>query len=81
MTLDVKPQLRPEQDATLTLGGDSGPVDPHPTATSTLTFQLGVVPPNAQWVRLTVDGVDSLLLDRSAEPPTFDSTQTVTVPA
>jgi hypothetical protein len=81
VTLDVKPQVRPEQDAELTLGGDSGLVDPHPTATSTLTFQLGVVPPNAQWVRLTVDGVDSLLLDRSAEPPTFDSTQTVTVPA
>jgi hypothetical protein len=81
VALDVRPQLRPEQDATLTLGGDSGPVDPHPTATSTLTFQLGVVPPNAQWVRLTVDGVDSLLLDRSAQPPTFDATQTVTVPA
>jgi hypothetical protein len=32
-------------------------------------------------VRLTVDGVDSLLVDRSAEPPTFDVTQSVTVPA
>lgn len=81
VTLDVKPQLRPEQDATLTLGGDSGLVDAHPTATSTLTFELGVVPSGAQWVRLTVDGVESLLLDRSVEPPAFDSTQTVAVPA
>ena len=34
-----------------------------------------------QWVRLTVDGVESLLVDRSAEPPTFDASQSVAVPA
>ena len=56
--------IRPEQDATLTLGGDSGLIDVHTTPTSTLTFGLGVVPPGAQWVRLTVDGVESLLVDR-----------------
>jgi len=81
VTLDVKPQLRPAQDARLTLGGDSGLVDPHPAATSTLTFRLGDVAPGAQWVRLTVDGVDSLLVDRTVEPPAFDSSQTVAVPA
>jgi hypothetical protein len=81
VTLDVKPQLRPAQDARLTLGGESGLVDPHPTATSALTFRLGDVPPGAQWVRLTVDGVDSLLIDRTVEPPAFDSSQSVTVPA
>jgi hypothetical protein len=32
-------------------------------------------------VRLTVDGVESLLVDRSAEPPTFDPAQSVAVPA
>ena len=80
VTLDVKPQLRPEQDATLTLGGDSGLIDVHTTPTSTLTFGLGVVPPGAQRVRLTVDGVESLLVDRTVEPPTFDLSQTVAVP-
>lgn len=81
VTLDVSPEVRPAQDARLTLGGDGAPAEPHSTATSTLTFELGDVPPGAQWVRLTVDGVDSLLVDRSAEPPTFDATQSVTVPA
>jgi hypothetical protein len=81
VTLDVKPQVRPAQDARLTLGGAAGVADPHSTATSTLTFHLGDVPQGAQWVRLTVDGVESLLVDRSAEPPTFDSTQSVAVPA
>jgi hypothetical protein len=80
-TLDVVPELRPAQDATLTLGGVSGPVEPHPAATSTLTFELGDVPDGDQWVRLTVDGVESLLLDREAEPPEFDPSQSVTVPA
>ena len=81
VTLDVKPQVRSAQDAVLTLGGESGPVDAHPAATSTLTFELGDVPPGTQWVRLTVDGVESLLVDRSAVPPAFDSSQSVAVPA
>jgi Pvc16 N-terminal domain len=81
VTMDVKPQVRPAQDAQLTLGGETGPVQPHPTATSTLTFELGDVPQGAQWVRLTVDGVESLLVDHSAEPPAFDPSQQVTVPA
>ena len=80
-TLDVVPELRPAQDATLTLGGVSAPVEAHPGATSTLTFELGDVPEGDQWVRLTVDGVESLLLDREAEPPAFDPSQSVTVPA
>jgi uncharacterized protein DUF4255 len=82
VTLDVSPEVRPAQDAQLTLGGDAAPAEPHgPGSVSTLTFKLGDVPPGPQWVRLTVDGVDSLLVDRSAEPPTFDASQSVTVPA
>ena len=81
VTLDVAPEVRPEQDARLALGGDTAPAEPHPAATSTLTFELGDVPQGAQWVRLTVDGVESLLVDRLAEPPAFDPTQSVAVPA
>jgi hypothetical protein len=80
-TLDVRPELRPAQDAALTLGGHSAPVEPHETQTRTLTFELGDVPPGAQWVRLTVDGVESLLVDRDAEPPAFDPAQSLAVPA
>ena len=81
VTLDVKPQVRPAQDPRLTLGGDTGLARPHTTSTSTLTFDLGDVPPGARWVRLTVDNVESLLVDRSAEPPAFDPVQSITVPA
>lgn len=81
VTLGVKPRVRPSQTALLTLGGTTAPADPHTNATNSLTFRFGDVDPGAQWVRLTVDGVESLLLDRSAVPPTFDPTQTTTVPA
>ena len=81
VTLDLRPQLRPAQEALLTLGGDSALAAEQPAAISTLTFVLGDVPPGAQWVRLTVDGVESLLVDRSAEPPAFDPSQSVAVPA
>jgi hypothetical protein len=82
VALAVSPEVRPAQDAQLTLGGDAAPAEPHgPGSVSTLTFKLGDVPQGPQWVRLTVDGVDSLLVDRSAEPATFDASQSVTVPA
>lgn len=80
-TLDVRPQVRPAQEAMLTLGGDSALADPITAPASTLTFELGAVPPGARWVRLTVDGVESLLVDGSFEPPVFDPAQAVAVPA
>jgi hypothetical protein len=80
-TLDVSPEVRPAQEATLTLGGFGALADPITAPASTLTFHLGAVPPGSQWVRLTVDGVESLLVDRSKEPPVFDPSQAVSVPA
>ena len=81
VTLDVSPEVRPAQEVRLSLGGDTALAAAHPAQTATLTFELGPVPPGAQWVRLTVDGVESLLVDRSAEPPAFDPSQSVAVPA
>jgi hypothetical protein len=81
MTLRVHPDVRIGQRVTLALGGDVVPADPHPATTDTLTFQFGKVPAGAQWVRLTVDGVESLLVDRDGSVPTFDPSQSVTVPA
>ena len=81
VALGLRPQLRPEQEATLSLGADTASVEPHPIATSSADFDFGPVPTGAQWVRLVIDGVASLLVDRSAEPPTFDASQSMAVPA
>jgi hypothetical protein len=81
VALDVRPQVRAAQDVRLTLGGHTASADPHPTTTASLTFAFDNVPPGAQWVRLTVDGVESLLVDRSVDPPEFDPSQSIVVPA
>jgi hypothetical protein len=78
--LNVRPQVRAAQEVRLTLGGQTAIANPHPTTTASLTFVFDNVPPGAQWVRLTVDGVESLLVDRSADPPVFDPGQSIVVP-
>jgi len=81
VTLEVHPDVRGSQRATLAIDGDVAMADPHPTTTDTLTFQFGNIPSGASWLRLTVDGVDSLLVDRDTTPPRFDPTQSVPVPS
>jgi hypothetical protein len=81
VTLDVSPQVRPSQKATLSLGGETASADPRTTPTSTLTFAMGQVPEGDQWVRLIVDGVESVLVDRKGRTPVFDPTQSLLVPA
>ena len=49
-------------------------------ATDTLQFSHDSLADGDYWVRLRVDGVDSVLVDRSTTPPTFVADQTVTVP-
>jgi hypothetical protein len=81
VTIGVRPSVRPAQVARLSLDGVTAVSVPHPSATASLKFEMGPVPAGPQWVRLVVDGVESILVDRSTEPPTFDATQSVTVPA
>ena len=51
-------------------------LDPDP-----LVFEFPLtVAPGPYWLRLRVDGADSLLLDRSGSVPVFDAAQRVTVP-
>jgi hypothetical protein len=81
VTLDVHPEVQPAQEARLTLGGDSALADPLTAAGPTLHFVFGNVPSGHQWLRLAVDGVESLLVNRAAVPPAFFVDQFVTVPA
>ena len=86
LTVTVSPQLwLPEQRAALLLGDQQilpqppPPPPPLPVKTDTLTFQALAVAAGEYWIRLRVDGVDSLLVNRSVTPPVFDPTQKVTV--
>ncbi len=48
--------------------------------TDRLTFTFEEIPAGDYWVRLRVDGVESLLVDRTATPPKFDESQKVKIP-
>jgi len=74
------PPVWPQQRATLLLGEEELPADPHPTLAETLTFPLPAPRSGTFPVRLRVDGVDSLLVDYTASPLAFDPSQRVTLP-
>jgi hypothetical protein len=76
-TVTVSPDVLPEQRAALLLGDSEILADDHKTQTGALTFQATNVAPGDYYVRLRVDGVDSILVDRTKQPPVFDSTQMV----
>jgi len=90
ITITCQPDVRIAQRAALLLGDREvlaapppppPPATPPPTQTNTLTFQVLNAVPGEYFVRLRVDGVDSLVFDRSDEDalPVFDQTQKVTI--
>ena len=88
ISLTCNPRVLPEQRVALLLGEDEILAAPHPAATNDLQFPAkdvpaGKFPAGARYfVRLRIDGVDSLLVIRTGEPPTlqFDPNQQVTIP-
>ena len=78
--LTVVPPLHPTQKAVLTLGGVPANASPITAVDTSLTFEFATLDAGPQWVRLSVDGVESRLLQRSTFPPRFDPLQRVTVP-
>lgn len=79
LTLKCSPQVWPVQQAALLLGDRYVVAQPHAAQTDTLTFVVPDAPVGEHWVRLRVDGVDSLLVDREVTPPVFDPSQKVTI--
>ncbi|MGN6561524.1 MAG: DUF4255 domain-containing protein [Thermomicrobiales bacterium] len=78
LRLTCAPQVRPDQRASLLLGDRETLAAPHAALTDTLDFVIAAAPGD-YWLRLRVDGVDSMLVDRSVTPPRFDPTQKVTI--
>jgi hypothetical protein len=63
--------VRPHQRASLVVGAREVMAEPHPANTANLTFQILEAPVGSHLLRLRVDGIESLLTDRSASPPVF----------
>jgi hypothetical protein len=79
LTATCSPEIRPGQRATILFGSSEFLANPHPAPTNTLTFAVNEIVAGTYRYRIRVDGVDSLLVDRSVTPPVFDETQKVVV--
>jgi hypothetical protein len=71
LTLLLEPEVRVGQSAALLLGTQEVPAEPFNANTSALTFIVRSAVPGTYLARLRVDGIESLIIDRSATPPTF----------
>jgi hypothetical protein len=77
-----RPQVRREQRASLLLDSVAANALPRANNSDPLVFEFpDTVTAGQHWVRLRVDGTDSVLIDRSGPAPAFDVTQRITVPA
>ncbi|HEY9695887.1 MAG TPA: DUF4255 domain-containing protein [Trichocoleus sp.] len=79
LTLTCNPQVRLEQRVSLLLGDREILSQPRTNITDPLLFNVMAIDPGEYFVRLRVDGVDSLLVNRAVTPPVFDATQKVTI--
>ena len=79
LTLTCKPQVRPDQRAALLLGDREVLAEAHIIRTDTLVFIVEDAPVGSRFIRLRVDGIDSLLVDRNVSPPAFDSAMEVII--
>lgn len=79
LTLTCKPQVLPDQRAALLLGDREVLAEAHIIQTDTLVFIVEDAPAGSHYIRLRVDGIDSLLVDRNVSPPAFDSAMGVTI--
>lgn len=78
-TVSFSPAIQPKQNASLLLGDKEFKSKEHTAATTILTFEMRNVEPGDYFIRLRIDGVDSLLVVDSVTPPVFNPVLKVTI--
>lgn len=76
----ANPKVRAAQQVALIVGDRELAPEPFSGAAEVVRFPIGDLAAGTYFVRLRVDGVDSLLVDRSVQPPVFKESQRVTIP-
>jgi hypothetical protein len=71
VSLDFRPEVRPDQRVVLLLGIREVLAPARTTQTASLTFAVSQAQPGAHLVRLSVDGIESQIVDSSFKPPRF----------
>jgi len=78
-TVQITPEARLRQSAALVVGTREIRAQPYPAQTGTLTFEMDGLAAGTYAVRLRMDGIESVLIDRTTTPPTFFASQQVSV--
>jgi hypothetical protein len=71
ITIVCTPEVLPGQRASLIIGQREVAALPRTVTTGNLSFVVADAPVGIHHVRLRVDGIDSALVDRDAQPPVF----------
>lgn len=79
-TIQVEPDVHPEQRISFAVGSREAIIDAPNAATDTLNVTITNLPAGTYITRLRVDGVDSQFINRTLEPPQFIASQQVNVP-
>jgi hypothetical protein len=79
LTLTCSPNILPQQRASLLLGDREVLAQTRSASTSTLTFIVENAAAGTRHVRLRIEGIDSLLINKSVTPPVFDSAMEVVI--
>jgi hypothetical protein len=79
ITITCSPQVRPGQRAALLIGDREVMAEAHAAVTDTLKFVVKNAPVGTHFLRLRIDGVDSLLVQSPAGKPVFDPDQRVKI--
>lgn len=81
VNVPCEPRIRAGQSVTVVVGRDETPVEtPAADVDSVSITRDDLVSGSEHPVRLRVAGIDSLLIDATAEPPGYDPTQLVQIP-
>jgi hypothetical protein len=82
LRIGCKPEMRVGQKVTLLMDTREAPAQPFVANTATLDFQFADAPPagGTPLLRLKVDGIESLVVNRGARPPEFFNHR-ITLPA
>ena len=79
--LAFAPDVRASQEVSLNAGGHEALPTDLSSQTGSLEFIFPALAAGNQWLRLRVDGVDSLLVNRNVSPPEFNASEQMVIPA
>jgi len=75
------PEVRSSQQVSLAAGGHEALPTDLSSQTGSLDFVFPTLVDGSQWLRLRIDGIDSLLVNRAVRPAEFDPSQQMVIPA